>query len=119
MRELSSQRLAVQVRNIKRENILSRVEREEVMAYLSHELLNETPLQSSTASVGDTSNVEVEDNEINIGIVNHAVRQVEELGVENEAARVTEAIVNVEGIDIVTTKEGAGQVKAEERLVLK
>ena len=32
MRELSSQRLAVQVRNIKRKNVLSRVERKEVMA---------------------------------------------------------------------------------------
>ena len=34
------------------------------MAYVSDELLNETPLQSCTASIGDMPNVEVEDNEI-------------------------------------------------------
>ena len=45
MRELFSQRLAVQVRNIKSKNILSKVEREEVMAYVCDELLNETSLQ--------------------------------------------------------------------------
>ena len=45
MRELSSQRSAVQVRNIKSKNILSKVEREEVMAYECDELLNETSLQ--------------------------------------------------------------------------
>ena len=47
------------------------------------------------------------------------VRQEEDLAVENEAACVTETIVNVEGIDVATTKEGARQVNAEERLVLK
>ena len=41
MREFSSQRLAVEVRNIKSKNILSKVERKE--AYVSDELLNETP----------------------------------------------------------------------------
>ena len=45
MRELSSQRSAVQVRNIKSKNILSKVEREEVMAYECDELFNETSLQ--------------------------------------------------------------------------
>ena len=119
IRELSSQRLAVQVRNIESKNISSRVEREEVMAYVSDKLLNETPLQSSTASIGDTPNVEVVDNEINIIIAEHELRQGEELAVENEAACVTEAIVNVEGIDVATTKEGARQVNVEERLVLK
>ena len=48
----------------------------------------------------------------------HEVRE-EELGVENEAACVDEAIVNVEGIDVATAKEGARQVNAEERVVLK
>ena len=38
---------------------------------------------------------------------------------ENEAACVTEAIVNVEGIDVSTTKEGAKRVNAEEKLVLR
>ena len=38
---------------------------------------------------------------------------------ENEAACVTEVIVNVEGIDVATTKEGGRQANAEERLVLK
>ena len=47
------------------------------------------------------------------------VRQEEDLAVENEAACVTETIVNVEGIAVATTKEGARQVNAEERLVLK
>ena len=92
MRELSSQMLAVQVRNIKSKNILSKIRREEVMAYASDELLNEIPLQNFTASNGDTPNVE--DNEINIGIAEHKVRQEEELGVENEAACVTDAVVN-------------------------
>ena len=63
MRELSSQRLAVQVRNTKSKNIFSRVEREEMMACMSDELLNETPLQSSTASIVGTPNVAVEGNE--------------------------------------------------------
>ena len=44
MREFSSQHLAVQDRNIKSENIFSRVERKEKMAYVPDELLNETPL---------------------------------------------------------------------------
>ena len=101
----ASQRLAVQVRNIKSKNILSRLEREEVMSYVSNELLNETPLQTFTASIGDTTNVEVEDNKINIRIAEHEVRQ-EELGLENEVKHVTEAIANAEGIDIVTKKEG-------------
>ena len=47
----------VQVRNFKNKNILSKVEREEEMAYVSVELLNETPLQNSTASIGDMPNV--------------------------------------------------------------
>ena len=75
--------------------------------------------QSSTASIGDTPNVEVEDNEIGIGIAEHEVRQEEKLGVQNEAVYVTEATVNFEGIDVATTKEGARQVNTEERLVLK
>ena len=103
MTELSSQRLALQVRNIKSKNILSKVEREEVMAYVSDELLNETPLQFSTASIDDTQNVEVGDNEINIGIAQHEVREQEELGVENEVACIDEAIVKVDGIDVATT----------------
>ena len=79
MRELSSQRLAAQVRNIKSKNTLSKVEREEVVSYVSDELLNETPLQYSTANIDDTQNVEVEDDEINIGIAQHEVRQEEKL----------------------------------------
>ena len=47
------------------------------------------------------------------------MRQEEKLGVQNEAVYVTEATVNFEGIDVATTKEGARQVNAEERLVLK
>ena len=90
-----------------------------VTAYVSDLLLNETPLQNSTASVGDMLNVKVKDNEINIRIAEHDVKQEEELGVENETAHVTEAIVNDKGIDIVITKKGARQVNAEERLVLK
>ena len=77
------------------------------MAFLSGVLLNETPLQSSTASIGDTSNVEVEDNEISIRIAEHEVTQEEELEMENEAAHLSETIVNLDRIDIVTTKEGA------------
>ena len=118
MRELSSQRLAVQVRNIKSKNTLSKVEREEVVSYVSDELLNETPLQYSTASIDDTQNVEVEDDEINIGIAQHEVRQEEKLGVENEAVCVDKAIVYAERIDVATTKEGARQVNAEKGLVL-
>ena len=52
--------------NINSKNILSRTEIEEVMAYVNGEMLNETPIQSSTASIGDTPNVEVEDHEISI-----------------------------------------------------
>ena len=89
------------------------------MAYVSDELLNETPLQSCIASIGDMPNVEVEDNEIIIRTVEHKVRQEEELQMENEAVCVTKAIVNVERIDAATIKEGARQVNAEERLVLK
>ena len=95
MRELSSQQLAVKVRNIKSKNILSGVERKEVMTYVSDELLNVTPLQSYTDGIGDTPNVEVEDNEIKVRTAGHEVRQEEELGVENEAAHVAEAILNV------------------------
>ena len=109
----------VQVRNFKNKNILSKVEREEEMAYVSVELLNETPLQNSTASIGDMPNVEVEENEINIGTVEHEMRQEGELGMENEIVCVTEAIVNVEGIDIATRKEGVRHVNAEKGLVLK
>ena len=119
MRELSSQRLTVQVRNIKSKNFLSRVERKEVMADAPDDLFKETPLQHSTASIGDTENVEVEDNEINIAIDEHEVGQEEELRMENEAACITETIVNVEGMDVVTSNKGARQVHAEERLVLK
>ena len=61
-------------------------EREEVMSYISDALLNETPLQSYTVSIGDNPNVEVEDNEINIKTAHHEVRQEEELGVENKVA---------------------------------
>ena len=68
------------------------------MTYVSDELLNETPLQYSITSIGDTKNVEVEDNEINIRIAEHEVRQGEEVGVENEAACIDDSIVNVEGI---------------------
>ena len=38
---------------------------------------------------------------------------------ENEVARVAEVIINVEGTDIVTTKERDRQLNAEERFVLK
>ena len=68
------------------------------MTYVSDELLNETPLQYSTTSIGDTKNVEVKDNEINIRIAEHEVRQGEEVAVENEAACIDDSIVNVEGI---------------------
>ena len=68
------------------------------MTYVSGELLNETPLQYSTTSIGDTKNVEVEDNEINIRIAEHEVRQGEEVAVENETACIDDSIVNVEGI---------------------
>ena len=85
---------------------------------MSDELLNETPLQYSTSSV-DAENTEAEDNEINTRIAEHEVRQEEELGMENKAACVGETIVNVEGIDVATTKKGARQVNAKERLVLK
>ena len=40
-------------------------------------------------------------------------------GWSNEAACVDEAIVNVEGINVVIRKKGARQVNAKERLVLK
>ena len=56
------------------------------MSYISDALLNETPLQSYTVSIGDNPNVEVEDNEINIKTAHHEVRQEEELGVENKVA---------------------------------
>ena len=46
-----------------------------MMAYVSHELLNKTPVQSSTASIGDTENVEVEDNETKIEIEENGLRQ--------------------------------------------
>ena len=77
---------------------MTKAEREEVMTYVSDELLNETPLQYSTTSIGDTKNVEVKDNEINIRIAEHEVRQGEEVAVENEAACIDDSIVNVEGI---------------------
>ena len=41
------------------------------------------------------------------------MRQEGELGMENEIVCVTEAIVNVEGIDIATRKEGVRHVNAE------
>ena len=87
------------------------------MAYVADKLLNETPLQSSTTSIGNTPNVEVENNEINIGIVEHEVRQEEEPRVANDATRVTGAIVYIEGIYTVTNKKGARQANAEEKLV--
>ena len=77
--KLSSQQPVVQVRNIKCKYTLSRIERGIVMVYVSDDLLNETPLQGSTANIGGTPKVEVEDNEINIGIAEHDVRQEEEL----------------------------------------
>ena len=89
------------------------------MAYVSDEMLNETLLQYSTASIGDTQNVEVEDHEINISVAEHEVRQREEVGVQNEAARIVEVMVNVEGMDLTKTKEGTRYVNSEERLVLK
>ena len=119
MRELSSQRLTVQVRNIKSKNILSKVEREEVMAYVSDELFNETPLQYSAATTGDTQNVEVEDNEINIRIAEHVVRRGEEVGVENEATCIDETTANLEGMDLSTTTKGTRHVNPAGRLVLK
>ena len=115
MRELSSQRFKSGTSKIK----TSKVERQEEMAYVSVGLLNETPLQNSTASIGDMPNVEVEENEINIGTVEHEMRQEGELGMENEVVCVTEAIVNVEGIDVATRKEGVRHVNAEKGLVLK
>ena len=115
MRELSSQRFKSGTSKIK----TSKVERQEEMAYVSVGLLNETPLQNSTASIGDMPNVEVEENEINIGTVEHEMRQEGELGMENEIVCVTEAIVNVEGIDVATRKEGVRHVNAEKGLVLK
>ena len=87
------------------------------MAYVADKLLNETPLQSSTTSIGNTPNVEVENNEINIGIVEHEVRQEEEPRVANDATRVTWAIVYIEGIYTVTNKKGARQANAEAKLV--
>ena len=89
------------------------------MAYVSDEMLNETLLQYSTASIGDTQNVEVQDHEINISVAEHEVRKREEVGVQNEAARIVEVIVNVEGMDLTKTKEGTRYVNSEERLVLK
>ena len=85
------------------------------MAYVSDELLTETPLQSSRASAYDIPNVEVDDNEINMRIAAHDSKQEETLRMENEAERVTD----VTGTDIVITKEGARQLNADERLVLK
>ena len=98
---------------------MSKVEGEKLMAYVSDEMLNETLLQYSTASIGDTQNFEVEDHEINISVAEHKVRQREEVGVQNEAARIVEVIVNVEGMDLTKTKEGTRYVNSEERLVLK
>ena len=105
--------------NHQKKNILSKVEGEKVMAYVSDEMLNETLLQYSTASIGDTQNFEVEDHEINISVAEHKVRQREEVDVQNEAARIVEVIVNVEGMDLTKTKEGKRYVNSEERLVLK
>ena len=87
------------------------------MAYVPDKLLNETPLQSSTTSIGNTPNFEAEDNEINMGIVEHEVRQEEEPRVANDATRVTGAIIYIEGIYTVTNKKGARQANAEEKLV--
>ena len=112
MRELSLQRSTVQVRSIRSKNILSRVEREQVIA-LSDELLNETLFPTSKASIGTTENIEDENNEINIGTAEREVRQKEELRVENEATCVTEAIANNDGIDVAATNERARKVHAE------
>ena len=112
MRELSLQRSTVQVRSIRSKNILSRVEREQVIA-LSDELLNETLFPTSKASIGTTENVEDENNEINIGTAEHEVRQKEELRVQNEATCVTEAIAKNDGIDVAATNELARKVHAE------
>ena len=98
---------------------MSKAERQGVMTDVSDNLLNETALQYSTTSIGDMKNVEVEENEINIGIAEHEVTQEKEVGVENGAACIDDAIANVEGIDVGTTKEGTRKVNAEERLVLK
>ena len=73
--KLCFQQLPVQVRNIKSKKILSREEKKQMMAYVSHELLNKTPVQSSTASIGDTENVEVEDNETKIEIEENGLIQ--------------------------------------------
>ena len=112
MRELSLQGSTVQVRSIRSKNILSRVEREQVIA-LSDELLNETLFPTSKASIGTTENVEDENNEINIGTAEHEVRQKEELRVQNEATCVTEAIAKNDGIDVAATNELARKVHAE------
>ena len=50
------------------------------MTDVSDNLLNETALQYSTTSIGDMKNVEVEENEINIGIAEHEVTQEKEVG---------------------------------------
>ena len=118
MRELSFQRSAVQVRSIRSKNILSRVEREQLIA-VSDELLNETPFPTSKASIGTTENNEDENNAINIGTAEHEVWQKEELRVQNEATCVTEAIANNDGIDVAATNERVRKVHAEYRLVLK
>ena len=112
MRELSFQRLAVQVRSIRSKKTLSRVEIEQVIA-VSDELLNETPFPTSKASIGTTENIEDENNEINIGTAEREVRQKEELRVENEATCVTEVIANNDGIDVAITNERARKVHAE------
>ena len=112
MRELSFQRSAVQVRSIRSKNILSRVEREQLIA-VSDELLNETPFPTSKASIGTTENNEDENNAINIGTAEHEVRQKEELRVQNEATCVTEAIANNDGIDFAATNERVIKVHAE------
>ena len=112
MRELSLQGSTVQVRSIRSKNILSRVEREQVIA-LSDELLNETLFPTSKASICTTENVEDENNEINIGTAEHEVRQKEELRVQNEATCVTEAIAKNDGIDVAATNELARKVHAE------
>ena len=65
------------------------------MAYVSDEILNETPSQSSTAIICDTPNAEVKNNEIKIGTVERQVRQAEEPGVKNQKKTMREVKLSV------------------------
>ena len=65
------------------------------MAYVSDEILNETPSQSSTAIICDTPNAEVKNNEIKIGTVERQVRQAEEPGVKNQKKTMREVELSV------------------------